>query len=171
MRVPIVAGLLAILLVPVLAADDPWVGRSRDEVVAALGEPDKAKEARGGGETLVYRFFRLREGAVPGPRMTPVAVEGIGALYRVVPDDLEPLEYEPTGIDADGRPVAGGPRSNFGGSTSYDAGTGAIERDWDDDDTVDVAGKVKLTLTLDPSGRVTEWKVAPKDARAVRPSL
>ena len=157
----IVLALLALAL-PAIAADDPWVGRTRDEVVVALGEPAKAKLSKDGSGRLVYKFHRLREGAIPGSRMMPVAVDGVGTVYRILPREEGDLAFEPTTIDDDGKPVAGGVRRNEGGGSSYDPKTREFEKDWDPADDVAVAGKVKLTFEIGADGRVAAWSVSPK---------
>lgn len=144
---------------------DPWVGKSRAEVVERLGEPTKEKSARDGTLALVYRLHRLREGAVPGPRTIVVEVPGVGTLVRVLPRDMEEAVLEPTAIDGDRALKPGGIAEQRGGSTTYDAKTGEIRRDWDPDDSSEVGRKVKLTFELGADGRVEAWSVAPKRAR------
>lgn len=157
--------LLVALALPALAADDPWVGRSRDEVLVALGEPAKAKLAKDGSGRLVYKFHQLREGSVPGPRMIPVAVDGVGTVFRVLPREAGDVQFEPTTIDGNGAPIVGGTRTNEGGGASYHPDTGKFETKWDPDDNVDVTGKVKLTFELGTDGRVVTWAVSPTSAR------
>ncbi len=163
-QVSIVLALLALAL-PAIAADDPWVGRTRDEVVVALGEPSKAKVAKDGSGRLTYKFHRIREGSVPGPRMIPVTVDGVGTVFRILPREEGDLHFEPTSIDDDGNPVAGGVRRDPGGSTSFDPKTREFEKSWDPADDVEVAGSVKLTFEFGADGRVASWSVSPKSAR------
>lgn len=150
--------LLATLVVPPVLATDPWVGKTRAEVEARLGEPDKVRD----GSRLVYRFHRLAKGAMPGPRTVTVEVPPIGTLVRVVPRDPEPITIEPTAVDRDRALKPGGTRTGGRTSATYDPETRRFEPDWDPDDRVETAGKVKLTFDLDAAGTVSAWAVSPK---------
>ena len=163
-RFPIVILVLALVAPAVHAANDPWIGRSRDEVVVVLGEPDRAKVADEGSGRLVFKFHPLREGAVPGPRRMPVTVDGIGTLFRVLPLEPDDSAFEPTTIDHDGAMVPGGVRGSRGGSTSFDPDTREVETDRGPADNVEVAGKVKRTVEFDADGKVMRWSVSPEGA-------
>lgn len=174
MRIPIIALAATLTLgAGILASEvddapDPWLGKSRDEVVHALGKPTKERSTRGDGARLVYRLHRLVEGAVPGPRMTVVEVAGVGTLVRVLPASRDDPRFDPTRLDGRGVLRPGGTVEDEGRSVTYDPDTRSFERDWDPDDVVEVAGKVTIRFDLDARGRVVDWSVSPKSARRDR---
>ncbi|MDH3627189.1 MAG: hypothetical protein OES25_05975 [Acidobacteriota bacterium] len=81
MRYGILIAIVLILLSPGLAADEPtaeenpWVGKSRAEVVELLGEPQSVKR---GGERLTYKFVRVDPLTAGQVEMPLIAVPGIG---------------------------------------------------------------------------------------------
>jgi len=144
-------------------AADPWTGRPRSEVVALLGEPDRASNGRG-GETLTYKLLRLRDGADPGPELIALDVPGVGRVARVVRTDDpfrgETVTIEPVGIDARGHAAGGGVTTERKETVSWDPKDGpppSIRRPRE----LPVAGKVKLTFQMDAAGRVRSWSASP----------
>lgn len=145
------------------AGEDPWHGKPRSEIVKLLGEPDKAKPVRGGGETLAYTLYRIAPDAPPHPQALLIEVPGVGVVARIDRSlGAERMTIEPPMYDEQGRPVGGGLTSTRGASTSYDLDEGKLSRSSTQDDKPLVAGKVKVRFVLDASGQVVDWSVSGK---------
>ncbi len=159
---------LAVSLVPAadpgLPETDPWNGKRRAEVVQLLGEPDKAKTARDGRETLTYAFDRIAADAPPHPEVMLLHVPGIGVVARVDRSRAPAsLELEPPQYDKAGRAVGGGLTQTTKASTSYDPKTGEVTQSTALLEKPRVIGKVKLRLALAPDGRVESWSASGKE--------
>jgi hypothetical protein len=150
-----------------------WVGRTRDEVVALLGRPDKSKKAKNAkkakgdkdGRVLVYNVYRLAEGAVVEGGVVVFDLEGVGTVARprlaAVPSEAA-VAVEPIELDAEGRRTGGG----VGRSETYSR---SIALGKDDPDPQPRGGglpahegKLKLSLVVNGEGRVESWDVSPK---------
>lgn len=144
---------------------DAWIGRPRSEVVALLGEPDRTSRGREGGQTLTYKFLRLREGAEAEAAIVVLDVPGVGHVARV-PRNVDPfagesVTIEPAAVDGRGRPTEGGLTTTHTSRVSWDPKDGPpppVERPR----PLPVAGKVKLTLELDATGHVRSWSQTPR---------
>jgi hypothetical protein len=150
------------------ADEDPWVGKSREDVVTFLGEPNKTKDAGDGGEILIYKFVRLREGDIAPMGMAVLNVPGIGLVGRMpgpAAMKLDTVIEDPGTTNRRGRPAEGGLGEDEKLSVSYDADSGELERSWEER-TVPSGGKATLKLHLDASGKVVSWTVSPKKARS-----
>ena len=163
-------GVICLAAASVRAADpaapesDPWNGKPRAEVVRLLGEPDKAKVARDGRETLTYAFERLAPDAPPHPEVMLLHVPGIGIVARVDRSrSAETLEIEPPAYDEAGRAVGGGLTRTTKASSSYDPKSGELTESPELLDKPRVTGKVKLRLSLAPDGRVESWSASGKE--------
>lgn len=145
--------------------DDPWKGKSRSEVIALLGEPAKTKDARQGGEKLVYKFVRLEEGAIPPPGVAVLEVPGIGVVGRLPQAGAMQggeMEVEPTETDRRGRKRGGGLTREESVSVTWEDGKKRVERTGDDRPAI--RGKVTLKLVVGPDGKVESWFVSPRKA-------
>jgi hypothetical protein len=162
-------GLLWIVTLPVRASDpkaadeDPWNGKTRDEVVQKLGEPQKVKKAGRDGETLTYKFFRANPADIGKSGLRLIPVPGVGLVGVRAPgvgiDST--LAIGPTDFDKEGRPMGGGLSSSESVAGTYHPETGEMEID-----TTGVgatpAGKIKLVFVLDAHGQVREWSASGK---------
>jgi len=114
------------------ADEDPWVGKSRAEVVKTLGEPNKVKKPGRDGESLTYKFSRFDPDSPVPFAANVIAVPGVGIVagpVKVQTADRTPVTIEPTTFDEQGRPEGGGistPSQSAG--TSYNPMTGKHER-------------------------------------------
>jgi hypothetical protein len=170
MEVPVRTTVIGIVLVVLITTGipageerpDPWIGKTRADVVDRLGEPTKIKSGKGGSRTLVFRFHRPRADTAPGPRAITVEVPGVGTLVRILPRDLEEVVLEPTMIGKDRALEPGGHRVRHGGSTTYDPKTGEVRRDGSAGDDLAVGRKVRLTFEIGADDRVESWSVSPK---------
>lgn len=147
------------------APPDPWVGKRKADAIALLGEPDKSKQHRGGGETLVYKLIRVGADFDPRTPARLVELPGVGLVGRV-DKSRSPgaLGLEPSSLDDEGRLIPGGVAESRSASASYDPKTGKTERSGLGDPPLAPpgGGKFKLTLELDAQGMVTDWSVSSK---------
>jgi hypothetical protein len=144
---------------------DPWIGKSRAEIVHLLGEPDKAKTDRNGVETLTYKFVRVDPDAPPGPAARILHVPGVGLVARIdkaMTRSADPMQIEPTVLDEQGRQTSGGTTPGRSASTSYDPKTGKTTKDWDGLDNPVVKGKATVKFVLDAEERVVQWSAPGK---------
>lgn len=149
---------------PEAPAADPWNGKPRAEVVELLGEPNKAKTAKDGRETLTYMFDRIAPDAPPHPEVMLLHVPGIGVVARVARGGApDAIEMEPTVYDKEGRPAGGGPTRTNRASTSVDAKTGEVTQSPSSQEMPRLLGKVKLRLVLGAERRVESWSVTGKE--------
>lgn len=162
--------ILLLAAIPVWAVDeesekkDPWVGKTRAEVVELLGEPQKVKKKNAKqGAQLTYKFLRIDPSA-PGQLTTPLTmVPGVGIVAKPQqgPEGSTALEIHGTSFDEQGRPTSvGGFAPVETSSATYEPKIGRIVRDGPDARLP--SGKVKLRLVLDDEGRVVEWSVSGK---------
>ncbi|NIM01690.1 MAG: hypothetical protein GTN89_12845 [Acidobacteria bacterium] len=164
-QVVLTIGLALLVMLPAHGAeseqthDDPWVGKTRAEVLELLGKPNRAKRS-GGGEKLTYKFLRLDPSAPAKLDVRMIAVPGIGVVAQATKIDTGGVSTHvgPTEVDEQGRPVHDGPGMTETHSMEYDPKTGRLERS--DLQSSTAKGKVKLRLTLGADGRVTEWSVS-----------
>jgi len=147
-----------------LEGPESWVGSHRDEIVGVLGQPAKAKRLADGSERLTFRLLTLGAGFMPSGDQRVVYLEGIGPCVTETavadPTVRQTISIEPTSFDGKGRLVAGESSVSYSKSVSRKKGEAAP-----DDPSTDgtrAGKKVKLTLTLDPQGRMREWSVSPK---------
>jgi hypothetical protein len=161
----IVAGLVAALLLPVSAGDDPWRGKSKSDVVAALGQPTKTKKSSGGRETLVYKLIRIDKDAPPDAGMRVFELPGVGWVAKK-PDpgaSAETVSIEPTRVDEEGRPVAGGVTTTHSTETSWEKGQKKTSGEPGPVDEPRRRSKVTVKFVLDAGGDVAEWSVSGKN--------
>ena len=161
----VLAVILVLTTLPAPGADprsgdeDPWKGKTRDDVVQKLGEPQKVKRAGRDGETLTYKFFRVNPADVGMSGLRVMPVPGVGLVGVEVPGvgDDTVWNTAPTETDEKGRPSGGGSLSSRT-SRTYDPEKGGTS------DTVGntPAGKIKLRFVLDAHGRVKDWSVKGK---------
>ena len=144
-------------------AEDPWRGKSRADVEAMLGVPDKIKKGQE-GETLVYKMLRFAEDAEPTPGMVLLELPGVGLVGRVPEFDdpryRETTSIEPSGYDEQGRPVAGGVST----SSSYSKSIHIGKDDNPPDPTPNApesVGKAKLVFHI-AGDHVRDWSISSK---------
>lgn len=156
----VLLGLLAPSLAPRAAdasGEDPWNGKSRTEVIQALGEPAKVKRASDGSETLTYTFRRVAPDAPPHPDALLLHVPGVGLVAKIGKGgSADALSVEPPLYDEQGRPAGGGLTRTTSAGTSYDLETGEVKHTGDSDNP-EVRGKVKVRFELDARGVVRDW--------------
>lgn len=161
----LVAGLVLFALVPARAAEaekvdeDPWIGKTRAEVVELLGKPQKAKRSGRDGEKLTYKFLRLNPSGQARLDVELISVPGVGIVAKPTKLGSGPdsgLAVRPTEYDEHGRPNSGGEEV----SMTFDKEKGKLVPS--DSEASTGLGKVKLFLILDAEGRVTEWSVSGK---------
>jgi hypothetical protein len=145
--------------------EDPWIGKPRSDIVAILGEPDKAKRSAAGTEAMVYKMFVVGADVEPRADMVLVDLPGIGPVGRILPgpsESEESITIEPSGLDESGRPTGGLTRSR-----SYETSV-ELGRDKAKPPRTEATpepkrrGKIKVTFELGPDGRVETWIVSPK---------
>ena len=133
-------------------------GLHRAELVALLGEPDKAKRA-GDGEVLVFKVLTVADDHVLAPDERMIDLPGLGRCVRRIPVPQEgyrrSIEFEPTQVNEEGRME--------GGSMTQSE---SVERNVDLDEPLPKTkpdgdrrtGKAKLHVTLGRDGHVVDWK-------------
>jgi hypothetical protein len=149
------------------AGEDPWTGKSRADVVTLLGEPKKAKTSKDGGELLVYKLVRLREGTVPEPGMSVLNVPGVGVVgLWAAPQSMSDVEagIAPTTVDRHGRSAEGGAGAPAPeeASISWDLDKKEVTRSWEERPAI--KGKVTLKFQVNAAGEIESWSVSPKRA-------
>lgn len=139
--------------------DDPWKGKTRDEVVQLLGEPDKVANAGRDGERLTYKLLQVDPADLiqPGLRLIPVPGVGLVGQASKTRSGTDTLAIGPTEYDDKGRPTGGGIASSESVTMSYDPKTGKVERSGPDNPPP--AGRLKLRFVLGADGRVVDWSV------------
>lgn len=161
-----VVGLAAVAVLAPVQAQDVWKGKHRDDVMALLGEPDKTKKARAGSSVMVYKLVRVGDDAVPGPSFRVLDLPGVGRVGRMLknqePQVTETITVGPSGIDEKGRPGAGGFSRTETTSVSWDPATGERTGPDPPEKGSRSGGKVRLEITLDGEGIVTDWSATAK---------
>jgi hypothetical protein len=154
--------LLATALSPA-RAEEVWVGRTRAELVAVLGEPSSDKRTPEGGERLVYKLYRLEEGAQP-TGMVVISLPGIGPLGRPAHERVteETLSLEPTVVGDDGRLASGGVTATQSRGISWSKAEGKRETPEPAADETARRGRIKVAFELDRSGAIREWYALPR---------
>lgn len=158
---------LLLLFVPATAGDqkkdeDPWIGKTRAEVVDLLGKAHKAKAGRD-GEKLTYKFFRIDPDAPVPLDMRLIPVPGLGVVAKAgdpAVDDGTNVAIGPTEFDKHGRATSGGVAVQQSATATYNTSTGKFDQSGPRGSVV--RGKVKLQLTFDRSGKVVDWSVSGK---------
>ena len=158
--------LTSVLLVyagPLPAADpDPWVGKTRADLVALLGEPHKVK-ASDEGEILTFKLLRMEEASIPPSGVRLLWVPGVkGTLGTMMPPGNIPQEtagIQPTDIDQQGRGTGGGVETDESYTVSWSNKDG-VERSWQDGPNI--RGKLTLKFTLNKTNKIVTWTVSPK---------
>lgn len=143
---------------------DPWLGKSVDEVTAVLGLPDKVKQS-GVVRTLTYKLMLPGNTPPLDPRIRLLQLPGVGLVAQFLRQDVkgaEKSEYEPTHVDEAGGVVAGGFKPETSASISYSPESGEFERDWEEGPDPGKVKKITLKVVVDDQGRVSDWSVSPK---------
>jgi hypothetical protein len=151
-------------------AKDAWQGKPRSEVVTLLGEPDKTTRSKE-GSTIVYRLFRIEQGAPADPELVPVLVPGVGLVARRS-EQSDPFggrstTFEPTVLDEEGHP-SGGLTTTESRSVTWSKKEGATVRS-EGSQRAATHRRVKLAFHLDGVDRVRDWTVDPKPERTGAP--
>jgi len=163
----LVSEIVLLAMIPALgaevqqAAEDPWLGKTRAEVVERLGKPDKAKRSGRDGEKLTYKFRRLDPSAAPRLDVRLLSVPGVGIVAKATKAGIGSnmsMSVVATETDEHGRPIGSGVAMTETASITYDPKTG--KQVSSDLEASTKLGKVKLFLTLDAQGRVTEWSAS-----------
>ena len=160
---------VGLVLTSLVAADqndtNAWKGAHRDDVVAILGQPNKAKKS-GDGEVLQYKLFRMHVDSRPGPGVLLIEVPGLGLVGRPS-DEFDPFEgqsiaVEPSEIDGEGHLVAGGLSTTHSASGEWSKKAGGIDGPHAPARHPVLGKKVKLKFKLNADGRVVDWTVSGK---------
>lgn len=170
LRAALVVSVLVAGAGPVLSAGDPWLGRSRDDVVALLGEPSKAKPSAHGA-TLTYKLARphTERPAPPGGRV--ISVPGVGVVVRMPEPGAPAARGESLGsieVDEHGRPLGTGveqPPEEYSVTWSK-GGERTVESTFEEPPAL--GKKLTLKFELDAAGLVAGWSVSPKSEAAGR---
>jgi hypothetical protein len=143
-------------------ADEVWTGRSRAELVAVLGEPSSDKRTPEGGERLVYKLYRIEEGAQPAG-MIVISLPGIGLVGRPSRDRAtdEELILEPTTVGDDGQLASGGLTTTQSREITWSKKDGMRETGPVADERGRL-GRVKIAFELDRTGAIREWYALPR---------
>jgi hypothetical protein len=144
-------------------AGDPWVGKTREDLVLLLGEPGKTKTTDD-GEHLTYKLVRLEKGAAPPFGMIVVSVPGVRGPVGIVTApsrDGSDVTINPTQVDPRGRPMGGGVETDESYTVTRDS-EGNEQRSWDDRSAI--VGKLTLRFELGADGKIASWSVSPKKA-------
>jgi hypothetical protein len=166
-RIALLVVMVALATVPVRGEEpgregDPWKGKTRDEVVEQLGEPNKNKKAGRDGETLTYKFFRMNPTDIGRSGLRVMPVPGVGLVGVKAPGagDDTPMSIGPTEFDGEtGRPAGGGISTSESVSRTYDPETDKMVVTGDTPGNTP-ARKIKMVFVLDANGRVKDWSVA-----------
>jgi len=164
----LVTGMVLFAMLPAWAAEakqkeeDPWIGKTRAEVVEMLGKPQKVGRPGRDGERLTYKFFRI-DPELPLPLdMRMILVPGLGMVAAAgtpATGNSADVAIGPTEFDKHGRGTTGG-NTTESVSRTYELESGKLEHSGPQRSAV--LGKVKLLLVLDRGGLVTSWSVSGK---------
>ena len=165
MRSTLLVAFLLVSLLPLAAADlDPWIGKSRDDLLAVLGEPNKTKKSDA-GQLLVFKLVRLEEDSPPPSGMQVLKVPGVkGMLGLMPPKALVPTADSVSTMgpeDKYGRGGGGDVETSESHSISWSKEDG-LERSWDEQPAI--RGRLTLKFTVDAAGNIVDWSVSPKKA-------
>jgi hypothetical protein len=169
MRIGLHVACVLLVCLPVLRAEDPplaedpWTGKSRDDVLTLLGEPTKKKADGKGFEQWTYKLVRLDPDLPPQPGVMVLNVPGIGMVGRLPEPGIltGSMTLESSGYDKEGNLRSGGWQPEEGASVSYGKDGKTVE--YTDEKTPSVQGKLTLKFYL-TGGRIERWSVSPKKA-------